>query len=38
MTIGILDNEIMRDAEYIQRMQAQNPFDSHVLLVKHFIF
>ena len=38
MTTTILDNEITRVSEYAQRMQAQIPFESDMLLNKHFIF
>lgn len=38
MTVAILDNEITKDSEYSQRMQAQIPLESDMLPVKHFIF
>lgn len=37
MTNAISDNEITRDSEYMQRMQAQIPLDYDMLLVKPFI-
>lgn len=38
MTIAILDNEITRDSEYAQRMYAQIPLESNILLLKYFHF